>query len=73
MGAIADLRDHFYRYRVALLRRGGMPETSHQDHAAMIAAMKQGNADLTEQLVRTHILKGRDVVLREVREGLIEA
>ena len=64
---IHDLRDHFYRYRVTLLRLRDMARTSHEDHRQMIAAMEARDQDLTENLVREHILKGKELVLREVR------
>jgi hypothetical protein len=35
--------------------------------------MKVQDADLTEKLVRRHIFKGKDIVLREVQAGLLDA
>lgn len=66
---IHDLRDHFYRYRVALLSLQNMPQMSYSDHKEMIEAMSAGDPELTESLVRSHILKGKEIILNEVRAG----
>ena len=62
---IDSLRSHFYRYRVALLRLEDMARTSYEDHREMISAMSAGDPDLTEQLVRSHLQKGKNLVLGE--------
>jgi DNA-binding GntR family transcriptional regulator len=69
---IHDLTDHFYRYRIALLRLQDMARVSYEDHKQMIQAMAAGNPDLAEQLTRAHILKGKEVILKEAREGRFE-
>ncbi|MEW5723295.1 MAG: GntR family transcriptional regulator [Thermodesulfobacteriota bacterium] len=66
---IQDLYDHFYRYRLRILSVHEMARTSYDDHKEMIAAMSDGDPDLTERLVRAHILKGKDVMVREVKAG----
>ncbi|MFH1135065.1 MAG: GntR family transcriptional regulator [Pseudomonadota bacterium] len=63
---IHDLHDHFFRYRVALLGLQEMALVSYRDHRDMIEAMKGRDPDLTESLVRRHILKGKEVILREL-------
>lgn len=62
---INDLRDHIYRYRLVLLKVGKMAELSHADHRLMLAAMKQRDPDRVETLVKEHLLRGRDIVLKE--------
>jgi DNA-binding GntR family transcriptional regulator len=69
---IRDLHDHLYRYRVALLRLKDMARTSYQDHQEMISAMADRNPNLTEQLVRQHIEKGKDTILAEARAGKLD-
>ena len=69
---IQEHRQHYYRYRVALLSRENMGLTSYRDHCDMLAAMAERNLELTEQLVRAHILKGKRIVLEEVAAGRVQ-
>lgn len=62
---INDLRDHIYRYRVVILKVRAMAELSHTDHRSMLMAMKQRDADRVERLVKDHLLRGQDIVLKE--------
>jgi len=62
---INDLKDHIYRYRVVILKVKEMAELSHGDHRRMLKAMKQKDADQVEKLVREHILRGQEIVLKE--------
>ncbi|MDQ1335771.1 MAG: hypothetical protein QG552_2721 [Thermodesulfobacteriota bacterium] len=62
---INDLRDHIYRYRVVILKVKDMAELSHADHRLMLIAMKQRDADRVERLVKDHLLRGQDIVLKE--------
>lgn len=66
---INNLRDYFYRYRVAILGLNGIPQISLKDHRNMIAAMRRKDSALVEKLVREHILRGKEIVLREFEEG----
>jgi DNA-binding GntR family transcriptional regulator len=62
---INDLRDHIYRYRVVILRINDMALLSHADHRSMLTAMKNRDADGVEKLVKEHILRGQEIVLKE--------
>jgi len=62
---INDLRDHIYRYRLVILKHREMADLSHADHRRMLMAMKQRDADQVEKLVREHILRGQEIVLKE--------
>jgi DNA-binding GntR family transcriptional regulator len=66
---ISEFRDYFFRYRVAILDVNGMPDTSIQDHTHMLEAMRARNPAKVERLVRRHILRGKDVVLQQIRNG----
>jgi DNA-binding GntR family transcriptional regulator len=66
---INNLRDYFYRYRVAILGLNGIPQVSLRDHRKMVAAMRKKDLALVEKLVREHILRGKEIVLRELEEG----
>ncbi|MFH1090681.1 MAG: GntR family transcriptional regulator [Pseudomonadota bacterium] len=69
---IQDLHDHFYRYRITLLKLKDMAQTSYRDHKQMIRAMAEGDPDRTEQLVREHILRGKAVIMAEAEAGRLE-
>jgi DNA-binding GntR family transcriptional regulator len=42
-----------------------MAEVSHKDHRQMLDAIRKRNADGVEKLVRAHILRGQEAVLKE--------
>ncbi len=66
---INDMRDYFYKYRVLILKMEGMPDISLQDHKRMLQAMREGDTQKVEQLVKEHILRGRESLLREIERG----
>ena len=66
---INDLRDQIYRYRRVILRVKGMAKRSNEDHKAMLRYMKRGDADKVESLVKEHILRGQEVVLKQFEMG----
>ncbi len=69
---ITNYSDYFYRYRTALIQstENGF-KYSFDDHRRMLAAMKKKNAKLAERLVRKHLERGKDLVLREIDRGRI--
>ncbi len=66
---INSYRDYFYRYRSALLHTPNGFKTSIADHRQMLEAMKKNNPRLVESLVRTHLERGMEIVLKEITEG----
>jgi len=66
---INTFRDYFYRYRSALLHIQNGISSSNKDHRQMLEAMKKKNPRLAERLVRKHLTRGKDLVLREIDEG----
>ena len=66
---INGYRDYFYRYRSALLHTPNGFKTSITDHRQMLEAMKKNNPRLVESLVRTHLERGMEIVLKEITEG----
>ncbi len=66
---INTFRDYFYRYRPALLHIEDGISYSNQDHRQMLEAMKKKNPRLAERLVRKHLARGKELVLREIDEG----
>jgi DNA-binding GntR family transcriptional regulator len=65
---ISEFRDYFLRYRVAILGVDGMSDVSIRDHAEMLEAMKVKDEAKVEQLVRRHILRGKDVVIEQIKK-----
>lgn len=66
---INGFRDYFYRYRSALLQTPNGFKMSIADHRQMLEAMKINNPRLVESLVRTHLERGMEIVLKEITEG----
>ncbi len=66
---INGFRDYFYRYRSALLHTPNGFQTSLADHREMLEAMKKNNPRLVESLVRSHLERGKEIVLKEIIEG----
>jgi len=66
---ISNLRDYFYKYRVFILKMEGMPQVSLQDHRRMLQAMREKDSKKVEELVREHILRGKESLLKEIDRG----
>jgi len=62
---INDLRDHIYRFRLVILKIEEMARLSNEDHRLMLRAIRERDAEGVERLVRDHILRGQDIILRE--------
>jgi len=61
---INDLRDLIFRFRQVILKREDMARLSNEDHLRMLEHMKKRDADKVEKLVREHILRGQEIVLK---------
>ncbi|RLB43385.1 MAG: GntR family transcriptional regulator [Deltaproteobacteria bacterium] len=68
---INDVRDQIYRYRRVILRVKGMARRSNEDHKAMLKYIRKRNAEKVEALVKEHVLRGQEVVLRQFDKGNI--
>lgn len=62
---INDLRDQIFRFRQIILKNRELAVISHRDHTRMIEYMRKKDEHGVEGLVREHILRGRDAVLKE--------
>ena len=62
---INGLRDQIFRFRQMILKNNKFAVISNEDHIRMIKFMRKRDADKVEILVREHILRGRDAVLKE--------
>jgi len=68
---INDYSDYFYRYRVALLRGNRNIEYVPEDHRRMLKAMKKKSPRVVERLVRNHLEKTKQILLKSIDEGKI--
>ena len=62
---INALRDQIYRYREMILKESKFAATSNLDHKKMLKHIRQRDAEGAERLVRDHILRGQEMVLKE--------
>jgi DNA-binding GntR family transcriptional regulator len=62
---INGLRDQIYRYRKMNLAEEKFATTSNQDHIQMLQSIRKRNAESAERLTREHIMRGREIVLKE--------
>ena len=63
---INGLRDQIFRYRQMILKNDKLAIISNADHIQMLKFMRHRDAEKVESLVREHILRGRDAVLKEI-------
>ena len=66
---INNFRDYFYRYRSALLQTKDGLKSSIEDHERMLEAMKKKNPRLVERVVRKHLERGKELIIKEINEG----
>ena len=62
---INGLRDQIYRYREMILKERKFASTSNLDHKKMLKYIRKRDAEGAERLVRDHILRGQEMVLKE--------
>jgi len=62
---INGLRDQIYRYRQMILKERKFASTSNLDHKKMLKYIRKRDAEGAERLVRDHILRGQEMVLKE--------
>jgi len=63
---IANFRDFISRYRRKLLTHLDYAAMSLADHEEIVKAMKEGDPEKVEKLVRGHLHRGKEIVLREM-------
>jgi DNA-binding GntR family transcriptional regulator len=62
---INGLQDQIYRYRELILKEKRFAVTSNRDHIQLLKLIRKRDAEGAEQLVRDHILRGQEMVLKE--------
>ena len=66
---IHGLTDEIFLLRKVMLNSADMARLSNEDHREMIKAMKKRDSGKVEKLVKKHILRGKEYVLKEIRKG----
>ena len=62
---INNLREQIYRFRRIILKMEDWARTSNDDHRQIVRCIRNRDADGAERLVKEHILRGKEAVLRE--------
>ena len=71
IGMINNFRDYFYRYQSALLRTEGGFRYANEGHRRILQAMKKKNPRLVERLVKQYLVRGKEIILKEMNAGRI--
>lgn len=66
---INTFRDFISRYRRPLLANPDYAGVSLKDHVEMVAAMRERDKEKVENLVKKHILRGKDIVIGQMEQG----
>jgi DNA-binding GntR family transcriptional regulator len=69
---INQLRAQISRFRQIILKHAEYAHESNVDHIKMLDAIKNRDGKKVEQLVRQHIIKGRNVVLSQLKQEELE-
>ena len=65
---INQLRAQISRFRQIILKQTEYAHESNEDHFKMLDAIKSRDGDAVEQLVRAHIIKGKNAVLSQLNK-----
>ena len=63
---IGNFRDFIFRYRRVLLTSPDYAAISMADHKKIVNAMKEGIPEEAEQLTRMHLIRGKDILIRDI-------
>jgi DNA-binding GntR family transcriptional regulator len=66
---INNFRDFISRYRKTLLTTRDFAKMSLEDHIRMLEAMNERDKEKVEELVKKHILRGKENIIREMEAG----
>jgi DNA-binding GntR family transcriptional regulator len=64
---VDDLKDQISRFRKILLNDESLARISDHDHKKMLEAMKNRDPDKVEMLVKEHIIRGQEMVLKKYK------
>jgi DNA-binding GntR family transcriptional regulator len=62
---IGNFRDFISRYRRVLLTCLDYAAFSLADHEGIVGAMKEGDPEKVEQLTRKHLIRGKEILIRD--------
>ncbi len=65
---INQLRAQISRFRQIILKHDEFAHKSNEDHINMLEAIKKRDGEKVEQLVREHIIKGKNAVLSQLKQ-----
>lgn len=63
---INQLRAQISRFRQIILKQDEFAQKSNDDHIKMLEAIKNRDGEAVEKLVRDHIIKGKNAVLKQL-------
>jgi len=66
---IGNFRDFVSRYRKVLLTCLDYAAISLSDHEKIVEAMKEGEPEKVEQLMRRHLIRGKEILIRDMDAG----
>jgi DNA-binding GntR family transcriptional regulator len=66
---IGNFRDFISRYRKVLLTCIDYAAISLAEHEKIVQAMKEGDGEKVEKLMRNHLLRGRDILIKDMESG----
>ncbi|MCP3900140.1 MAG: GntR family transcriptional regulator [Desulfobacteraceae bacterium] len=69
---INQLRAQISMFRQIILKQTEFAHESNEDHIKMLDAIKNRDGEKVDQLVRQHIIKGKSVVLNQLKQEEIE-
>ncbi|HUJ69773.1 MAG TPA: GntR family transcriptional regulator [Syntrophorhabdales bacterium] len=67
---IGNFRDFISRYRRVLLTCLDYAAISLADHEKIVAAMNEGDPEKVEQLMRRHLTRGKEILIKDMDAGL---
>ena len=65
---INQLRAQISIFRQIILKQDEYAHKSNEDHVKMLAAIKNRDGERVEQLVRNHIIKGKNAALKGIKQ-----
>jgi DNA-binding GntR family transcriptional regulator len=68
---INNFMDYIARYRKPLLSSKDTVAVSIEGHEAMVEAMRRGDKENVERIVKAHILQGRSFIMKAMGEGYL--
>jgi DNA-binding GntR family transcriptional regulator len=65
---VQGLRDSIDRYRIIVFRSQARLHLSVKDHKELVSLMRTRNGRKAEKLIRTHLIRGKNVIKKTIRK-----